>query len=217
MKMQIRPLLGAAVLVGATTLITGEVVSRQHDGEMNMEEMWETWMKLAEPGPEHAELASLAGTWHQKNTHWPAPGAEPMVSESVATFAPIMGGRFMVEKVHGEFEMNGEVSKFEAMGIFGYDNLKEKHVFSWVDNHGTMIMNGEGTADATGKVITYYSTIPNPMTGGTMEFKSVSRVVNDERTIFEMHQKDGDSWVRNMEIVGSRKRRGGARKKGGWH
>ncbi|MHC5113816.1 MAG: DUF1579 domain-containing protein [Planctomycetota bacterium] len=215
--MKVRRILGLAVLVGATTLITSEVVSRQHDGEMDMEKMWETWMKLAEPGPEHAQLRAMAGTWHQKNTHWMTPGAPPDISESIATFKPIMGGRFMVEHISGEHEFMGEKRDFEGMGIFGYDNLKQKHVYAWVDNHGTMIMTGEGTADSTGKVITYYSTIPDPTTGSTMEFKSVSRIVNNDKTIFEMHQKNPDgTWMQNMEIVGTRMKRS-ATGRGGWY
>ena len=119
----------------------------------------------------------------------------------------ILGGRFVVQHTRGQFEMEGEVMSFEGMGIFGYDNLKKKHIFVWLDNMGTMIMTAEGTADPTGKIITYFSEMPNPMTGETMPIKSVSTIVDDDKQIFEMYaQVGGTEWSRNMEIISTRTR-----------
>jgi hypothetical protein len=204
MAYRIRSIIGAAALVGATTVITSQVVSQQQEQEMA--EMWAKWMELAQPGKEHAEMAKLAGAWNQESTHWMHPGAEPTTSTSVAKFEPILGGRYMIEHVTGQNEFMGEVHDFEGIAILGFDNLKQKHVFAWIDNMGTMIMTGEGDADETGKVITYYSEMPNPMGGGTMQIKSVSKIISDDETVYSMHEKQPDgSWFKNFQIVSTRK------------
>ncbi len=199
-----KKVVGAAVLVGATTLITAQVVSQQY--EQDQAEMMKKWMEVAQPSEEHAEMAKFAGKWHQKNSHWEYPGAEANVSEGTAEFKPILGGRFMIEKVTGEFEFNDEQFDFEGFGLFGFDRLTKTHTFVWVDNFGTMMMIGEGTADPTGKVITYMSEIPNPMGGGMVEFKTVSSTVDYDKQIIEMFGKGPDGeWFRKMKIESTRK------------
>ncbi|NNM26687.1 MAG: DUF1579 domain-containing protein [Phycisphaerales bacterium] len=208
MKKIFKTLTSAAVLIGTTALVTTQVVS-QHDHQdhqrPDMNEMWESWMKLAQPGAEHARMAKQAGTWSQENTHWMYPGADPSVSHSTATIKPILGGRFMMETSKGTFSIQGQDFPFEGFGLFGYDRLKEKHVYAWADNMGTMIMIGEGTADPTGNVITYYSEFPNPMGEGTVRMKSVSHISGDDKATFEMYEQQPDgSWFRNMMIKATR-------------
>ena len=88
----------------------------------------------------------------------------------------------MVEELVGRMNFGGQERIFQGFGVFGYDKLKEKHIFTWCDNMGTMMMIAEGTADRSGKVITYYSTFPNPMTGKMSEVKSVSTIVSQDGT-----------------------------------
>ncbi len=197
--------LGVTVIVGVTTAITTRVVSQDYGdkpGEMSQEQ---AWMKLAQPGPEHAELAKAAGTWDQAITMWMYPDAEPQTSAGVAKIKSIMGGRFLIEEVRGEMEFAGEKMVFEGLGIFGYDNFKKKYVYTWVDNMGTMIMLAEGTADATGNVITYLGEIPDPKTGDMITVKTISRKESDDREVVEMHNKLPDgAWFKSMEIVMTR-------------
>ncbi len=200
--------LGVTVIVGVTTAITTRVVSQDYGeetGEMAHQEMMQEWMKLAQPGPEHAELAKAAGTWDQEITMWMYPDAEPQTSAGVATIKTILVGRFLIEKVRGEMDMDGEKMLFEGLGIFGYDNFKKKYVYTWVDNMGTMIMLAEGTSDATGKVITYVGEIPDPTTGNMITVKTISRKESDDREVVEMHNKLPDgAWFKSMEIVMTR-------------
>ncbi|MHC4947174.1 MAG: DUF1579 domain-containing protein [Planctomycetota bacterium] len=205
MTIRLRNVLGVVALVGATTFITTEVVSQQHEDQMaDMQAMMDKWMEYAQPGEEHAELAKAAGTWKQSMTHWMYPGAEPQMSTSTAEFKSIMGGRFMIEKMRGEFEMNGEPYDFEGLGIFGFDNMKQKHFYVWIDNMGTLMMTGEGERDADGDVV-YFSELPNPMSGGTMKVKSVSKVVDDDHNVFQMFEQLPDgNWHQTMEIDATR-------------
>lgn len=197
--------LGVTVIVGVTTAITTRVVSQDYGdktGQMAQQEMMQEW---AQPGPEHAELAKVVGTWDQEITMWMYPNAEPQTSAGVSTIKTILGGRFLLEKVRGEMDMGGEKMLFEGLGIFGYDNFKKKYVYTWVDNMGTMIMLAEGTPDATGKVITYLGEIPDPATGETKTVKTISRRESDDREVVEMHNQLPDgSWFKSMEIVMTR-------------
>jgi hypothetical protein len=135
------------------------------------------------------------------------PGAQPESSTSTATMETILGGRFLVERVKGSFSMGDQQMPFEGFGLIGFDNYTKKHTFVWADTMGTMTMSAEGTADATGKVITYFGKYPNPITGATTEVKSVQRIINDDKHVFEMHEKQADgSWFKNFEITATRKK-----------
>ncbi|MHC5025095.1 MAG: DUF1579 domain-containing protein [Planctomycetota bacterium] len=205
MAIRFRNVLCAAALVGGSVFITAQVVSQ--DQEKQMEEMWQQWMEMSQPGPEHEHMLKSAGTWHQETKHWVNPDSAPDVSTATATMTPIMDGRFMLEKVRGTGEVNGEPYEFEGMGIFGFDKAKKKHVLAWVDNMSTRIMTGEGTADPTGKIITYFTTMPDPMSGGMMELKSVATAHDNDHQTVEVFTKDPDgSWIRSMEQVLTRKK-----------
>jgi hypothetical protein len=199
---------GAMMLVGATTLVTTQVVS-QHDANQDQQqmtdEMMEMWMKLGEPGEQHKMLARMAGTWEQKTTHWMFPGSDPIVSTAKAKMKSIMGGRYVIEQVEGHEGFMGQEVPYEGFGIFAFDNMTQKHHFVWIDNMSTMMMLGEGTAAEDG-TITYHSEMENPMGPEKMKFKSKARQVSDDRFVFEMWalQPDG-SWFRNMESVSVRK------------
>ena len=128
-----------------------------------------------------------------------------MSSESVAEMTPIMGGRWLIERMSGVMEMMGEKHLFQGFGLFGYDNLKKKHLFVWVDNGSTAMMIGEGEEDSTGN-ITYYSEMMDPLTGDPINYKSITRNISDDKAIFEMYEQQPDgSWFKHMEISGTKK------------
>src|SRR5438105_4065574 len=110
--------------------------------EMSAEEkaMMDKYMKAATPGPEHAQMAKMAGKWKLQVTSWMKPGAPPMKSDGTAEYRSIMGGRFLEQEVHGD--MAGQ--PFEGRGVEGYDNVTKEHWGTWVDNMGTttMLMKG---------------------------------------------------------------------------
>jgi hypothetical protein len=204
MKTWIRNCAGIGAVVLATSMLTSRVVSQQHDEQMEkMQEEMARWMELAKPGKQHAELTKTAGMWQQQITHWMYPGAEPEMSTGTARLESILGGRFILERVNAS-AMFGSDQKFEGLGIRGFDNATQKHVFAWVDNMGTTIMTGEGTPDASGKAVTFLSECAGPG-GESYQMKSVSRAESDDRHVYEMYSKLEDgTWFRNMEIVYTR-------------
>ncbi|WP_428940521.1 DUF1579 domain-containing protein [Fontivita pretiosa] len=143
----------------------------------------EAWMKLAVPGKEHEGLKPMAGTFDVELSFIPAPGAPAQVSKGTEKNEMVLGGRFLEGRFRGE--MMGQ--PFEGIGYTGYDNLKKKYVSTWMDSMGTMILVQEGTADATGKVITFTSTMPDPVSGKEQTMRSVLTIVSNDRHTFDMY------------------------------
>jgi Protein of unknown function (DUF1579) len=102
--------------------------------------MMEAWLMYAQPGKEHSRLAETVGTGTQENKLWQSPGAEPQVIPTVAEMKTIFGGRYLLQEMKGP--MPGGAGEFEGLGIFGYDNFKNKHFFAWIDNTATTLMLG---------------------------------------------------------------------------
>ena len=61
----------------------------------------EAMMAAMQPGPEHARLAKLAGTWDVAITMASAGGGEPVRASAVAENEMILGGRFLQSRARG--------------------------------------------------------------------------------------------------------------------
>ena len=79
------------------------------------------------------------------------------------------------------------------------------YVGSWIDTMGTGIMTSTGTVDKTGKTFTSTTTMPNPETGKPMKTRLVTRIVDDNTHVFEMHIPAGPKDFKMMEITYTRK------------
>lgn len=191
--MRLRSVLLMGVVFAAVVAFAGNrVLSQQEEQEKEKggpdAAMMEAWMKAAQPGEHHAHLEALIGLWtiHTKWRYTPdAPWEE---STGTAEFKWIMGRRYIIEKIVSPM---GD-QKFEGMGILGYDNTTKKHFSTWIDNMSTTLMTSEGTCDASGKVVTLYGTHTDPMTGGKKKQKTVSRIINDDKHVFEIFDRAED-------------------------
>jgi uncharacterized protein DUF1579 len=165
--------------------------------------MMEKWLAASTPGAPHKALATLEGSWTAKVKTWMAPGAPPESSDGTAEQKMLLGGRFLEQHYSGS--MMGQ--PFQGVGHTGYDNLKKKYVATWIDSMGTMTMVTEGTADATGKVITSTGTIDDVMTGKPAKIKTVVTIVDPDHHTYEMWAPgpDGKAY-KNVEVQYSRKK-----------
>lgn len=213
MRPTTRNLLCAGVLVGATTLITSTVVSQQYEDAMQQhEDMMEAWMKINQPGKEHERFAEAVGRWNSTMTMWMYPGAEPQKGTSTSEFKTILGGRYLVEKMKAKSSMGGELMEWEAMGIFGFDNQKQKHFFIWLDSMSTGAMIAEGQANAAGDEVTYFADYIDPMTNQKKDIKSVLRHLGEDKSQFVMYEKLPDgSWHKHLVADSTRDTTAGAR------
>jgi hypothetical protein len=176
----------------------------QAAGAADPAEMMKHMAELSAPGPEHKVLASLAGEWDAEtrcNMMTDANG-KPTVNKGTCKSRLILGGRFLEEEFKGE--MMGQ--PFNGRGLVGYDKEKKKYISTWVDDMGTGVFVSEGTADASGKVITQEGKMDDPTTGEKDKtMRLITRIISPDKHTFEMHDlgKGADSKV--MEITYTRK------------
>ena len=177
----------------ASLLLLGARPVRAQDANTpdsaQMAAMMAQMMKIATPGPQHKQLMTLAGKWtFTSRMYMGGPGAPPTESPGTADMEALAGGRYLMQKAKGEFSG----MPFDGVGITGYDNGMQKYVSTWMDNMGTMIMTGTGTADSTGKVITFVFVYDDPMTGEKGKRpRQVLRIVSSDELVYEMYDSQG--------------------------
>jgi hypothetical protein len=170
----------AAVALSVTTAAFAADAPKTPSAEQQA--MMEKMTKAAMPGPQHEMLKKLAGDWNATVTLQMDPAQPPTVEQSTSTVTVVMD-RYCQEVVSGQ--MMGQ--PFSGMGLTGYDNVIGKYVSTWVDNMGTGIMTSTGTADASGKVITWTSTMSDPITGKPTKERMVTTIKDDDHHTLEMY------------------------------
>ncbi|MHC4415178.1 MAG: DUF1579 domain-containing protein [Planctomycetota bacterium] len=175
-----RTYLSGIALLGAVVLASAGLVAQEKSAlqEMSPQEqaMMEAWMKYMTPGEAHGHLAQRAGEWDLQVKIWHDPSLPAEESTATSKIKVIMGGRYLLEKVEGEFQ--GEA--FHGLGIGGFDNLKQKYVGCWIDNLGTGIMYYEGVPSGDHKTIDYVSDHPDLLTGTYKKTRSVEKMINED-------------------------------------
>jgi hypothetical protein len=154
------------------------------------------------PGDSHKALEPLVGEWNADVRCWHNPGGAPTASKGTSKAEWTLGGRFLREEFSGE--MMGK--PFRGIGLTGFDNQKQKYVSVWTDDMSTAIMTSEGTADASGKTITFTSKMDCPVTGEKdMPVKQILRIDSRDKHTFEMHDPRRGENSKTMEITYTRK------------
>ncbi|MFN0060620.1 MAG: DUF1579 domain-containing protein [Planctomycetota bacterium] len=195
-----------AVCAFATTHLISQEVGKPEKagdtsgkGKMSPEEaaMMAKWQTASTPGPQHAELQKIVGTWAYTIKYKMDPAAPWTESTGKSDITSIMGGRFIHDSTLGQTEMG----PFTGLGITGYDNVSKKYVSTWLDNMSTGIMSCEGTADASGKVITYMGTCNCPMEGVGKKCKFIITHTDANHLTHDSfsYSKTGEEW-KSMEI-----------------
>lgn len=149
-------------------------------------EMMAKWQAAMTPGPEHAKLNPMAGTFTSNVKMWMAPDAPPTESTGTTESRWILGNRFLQQTHHGS--MMGE--PFEGHGITGYDNVQKKYVGTWIDSMGTGIMTSTGTAGADGKTLSFTAEMWDPMTGKVSKARELVTIDSNDKHRFEMWGTD---------------------------
>ena len=142
------------------------------------------------PGKLHERLAKDAGTWHGKNTMWMAPGAEPVSCTSTTTITPVMDGRYTRAEIKGEMPGMGP---YHGLGFYGYDNVSQKFVATFIDSHSTGIMNGTGELSGDGKTLTWTYGYNCPLTKKPVTMREVATNTGANTKLLEMFGTDPKS------------------------
>lgn len=172
------------------------------DGQPDPAAMQAAMAQMAATGPQHTELARLAGAWQVQSTLWMAPGAPPQTSTGSAVFTVVLGGRWVRQEYRGT--MMGQ--PYEGVGMLGFDGLAQRFVATWHDNASTMQTAMTGESNDGGRTITYTSTLEHcPITGGPLAFRYVHAVETPDRLRFTMYQTpQGGAEHQAMEMVYTR-------------
>jgi len=130
----------------------------------------EKCMLAGTPGKQQERLAADKGEWTGKTTTWMGPEGEPMSGECTCTVTPILDGRFTLVEVKGEMPKG---VPYHGQGYHGFDNVSQKFVCSWVDNHSTGMAIGEGALSKDGKELTWQLTFNCPLTGKPAKMRQI--------------------------------------------
>jgi hypothetical protein len=131
------------------------------------------------PGPEHARLEKLDGTWDAVMT---GSGA---AARGVMKYKMTLGGLWLQSNYEGEF---GGM-KFLGQGMDTYDVKTKKYVTVWMDSFGTRPRVLEGTHDEAAKQTTVSGEAEGPY-GRPAQWKNVTRFVDDDHIDFSMYVDD---------------------------
>lgn len=153
------------------------------------------WVRRGMPGPGHAALASLAGTWRVQMGVYAALGrsadAAPITSDDLITRRQwVAGGRYLEDTTQGTLAE----SRYWRRGWLGYDNMVAR--YEWV------------TIDETNAGMMYYASRPGsgPRTdidllgtfvdqgvageafvGKTVPMRTVIRIEGRDRHVIELY------------------------------
>lgn len=195
-----RMTLVAAALAALLLSVPGQAGAQQEGDQpamtQEMQEEMAAWMKLAQPGPHHEHLAPFVGSWKGEVKMWMAPDTPPMVNDGAAEVSWIMGGRYLDWKQTGDF--GG--SPFEGRAIEGYNNGEQRYESMWIDNFGTLILYYTGACSDDGARRKMETTFTDPMTGGTIFYRSEYSWTDADHYTFTAYMDKGAGEFKNMEI-----------------
>ena len=174
---------------------------KKAEKSMDPQAMMEVYTKLAAPGEQHKQLASLAGSWTTKTKEWMEPNKPPVESTGSAEMKMLLDGRFLQQELTGQ--MMGQ--PFSGIEITAYDNLLKRYVTSWMSTMGTGIFTMEGTASTDGKTITLKGQHAEPG-GGYMKHRAIWKIVDSNTQTFDMYgAHPGEKEWKMMEMTYTRK------------
>jgi hypothetical protein len=196
---------GVVVLLAllASTGVFAQEKKPAMPSEEERAKMMELWTKLATPGPDHKLLEPFVGSFDVKTVMWEYAGATASESTGTSEHVWVLGGRYVQQTFHGSFMG----MPFEGIGYTGYDNYRKQFIGVWMDTMGTAMLISTGTADASGKRMTFTGEWDDAMAGKKSTMREVVRIVDNDTHVMEMYMPgpDGKEY-RNMEITYTRKK-----------
>ncbi len=151
------------------------------------EEDMQACMIAGTPGPMHEFLAESVGEWRAKTTMWMAPGTEPMMSEGESTVTTIMNGHYTQAEMSGETPGMGP---YNALAIYGFDNVQQKFVAMWVDSMSTGIGTGVGELSPDGKTLAWEYTYSCPITKKPAVMREIETITGPDTKTVESFATD---------------------------
>ena len=144
--------------------------------------------QMPKPQKEHEWLNHLVGNWESTSQFRMA--ADQKWTESKGTETNTMVGGFWLFS-DMKSEMFGQ--PWRGLGSTGYDPYKKKYVSTWIDSMTPCLSVGEGTVDASGKVMTVVISGTDCETGKPCTMKMTQEIKDKDTTAWSMTMtgKDG--------------------------
>ena len=144
-------------------------------------------MLAATPGENQKRLTEDVGQWTGKCKTWMIPDAPPQESEVSSTVTSMFDGRYIKVDIDGEMAGMGP---YKGMGIYGFDNVSQKFVATWIDTQSTGMMVGEGEISKDGKTLTWDFTFNCPLTKKPTKMREIETVTGPDTKTLEMFGPD---------------------------
>jgi hypothetical protein len=198
------------LLVGATALLVDEAALQNRyskhteepkDNSTDTEAQVDNWVQYAMPGQHHRLLEKMAGQWNMTVRY--RMNSQAPVVESVGTCERtwILGKRFLLE----EFDGGSLGLPFKGLAIYGYDGFVKKYTCVWLDTMSTAITSNLGTCVDGCAQINFVGRHGDPWTGTMRPSRGVTRFVDANRHVLELHEPDGSGKeFKILEIVYTR-------------
>jgi Protein of unknown function (DUF1579) len=211
--MILKLLVSGLVVFGA--FFAGQTCSNPQDADKkapsqdDMAKMMKAAEEAGKPGPQHKALTAMVGKWNLAVT-MSMPGAPEQKATWTADYKSILGDRFVTMDVSGKMPYPGPDGKmieapFNGHEIMGYDNVTKQYQSIWLDAMGTGMFMSTGTADPSGKVITYEGNMKDAFTPQGRPWKMVVTLESEDKHLVEMWDSmDGSALKKVMSIVETR-------------
>ena len=161
-------------------------------------EMMQAWQEYMTPGPEHAELAEMVGTWNASITDYTM-GEQKYSGE--ATFEMILGGRYLKQTMQSE--MMG--MPWTGVGTTGFDNAAGEYISVWMDSMGTGISVMRGTL-IDPQTVEMKGEMIDPVSKGPIQMRILQKDIDANTVTFEMFMTPPNTpEMKALEIVYTRK------------
>lgn len=162
------------------------------------------WMATCKPGPAHARLKELLGSYEMTMRMSMEPGKPPVETKGSSEFTWLVEGKWLQQK--SSIQMFGR--KVETTSILGYDNFKERYVSVTCDSLQTTLNGASGHFDKSGDNLILWGTIDEPMTPEQDKtVRYVYRGFGQDKWTFEVHDMMiGETDTKVLEFEYARKK-----------
>jgi hypothetical protein len=173
-----------------------------------MQKYMQNMMECGTPGPVHAEMAKMVGTWKCDSQMWMMPGGPAEASTGTMTYKSIFGGRALQGDFEGSYKMGDQTVSMQGMELTGYDNWTGKSWSFWMGDSCTSPWFAQGNHDSAAKSCAMEGTTPNfyGTKGSTVKTRSLMTMTSDTTAKFEMWTAGPDGKeFKHMEMMMTKK------------
>ena len=158
-------------------------------------------LDLGTPGPEHAFLDDLVGSFDAERADWPDPMAPPTRSSGRMVNEWILGRRYL----RGEYEGHRLGQVFGALSLTGFDKSRGVYFTTSADSASTWFLPfSRGTR--SGNTITFECEVFDALLGRMTRVRETLEIQSEDRHVVSTFQTLPDgSETKVMEIVYTRR------------